>query len=419
MVKGIPATRPGLWLPIGASLLLAFIGWRAVGIGMADWWSRQNPEAAMQWRADHAEAALQAAEVAVYSDPQSDSVARWARAAIAAYPLDGRPYRLLADAAGTPANLGKGLHEIAAERSPRDYLSQAWVINAALQAGDFPRAVNMLDRMMRARPEIAHHLTSVLAGIATTPQAQPALADVLARNPPWREPRFGSIVEASSSGMALSGLMREMRARPGGVSAKEQAAWINRMIRDRQYGVAYLAWIESLAPDQQQRIGNVYDGGFELAPTGAAFDWQLGNVTGAQVDRVHVDGASGGASLRIVFDERSREFGHVAQTLLLAPGNYRLGGRERMMGIDEAAALTWALACAESGTSIGQSPNLSGTHDWRDFRSDFVVPASGCEAQRLVLRRPAIASSNVSGVAVFDDLVIERRYGQIVEPARF
>ena len=419
MASATSRAATGVWWPVLFSLLLVFCAWRALGIGMADWWARQNPEAALQWRPDHAEAALQAAEVAVYSDPRSEAVARWSRQAISSYPLDGRPYRLLADTAGMRVNLGKALHEIAAERSPRDYLSQAWVINAALQTRDFRRAVGMLDRMLRARPEIAHHLTPVLAGIASTPEAQPALADALAKNPPWREPRFGSIVEAASSGQALTPLMRELRARTGGVTPQEQAAWINRLLRDGQYGFAYLAWIESLSPEQQQRIGNVYDGGFELLPSGAAFEWQLRGANGVQVDRAHVDDGSGTVSLRIVFDERSRDAGHVGQMLLLAPGSYRFGGRSRMLGIDEGAGLVWRISCTQSGKSIAQSSGLSGSHDWRGFSVDFVVPTQGCEAQQLSLARPVVATSSVAGVAAFDDLTIEKRYAPIVETARF
>ena len=419
MASATSRAATGVWWPVLFSLLLVFCAWRALGIGMADWWARQNPEAALQWRPDHAEAALQAAEVAVYSDPRSEAVARWSRQAISSYPLDGRPYRLLAGTAGMPVNLGKALHEIAAERSPRDYLSQAWVINAALQTRDFRRAVGMLDRMLRARPEIAHHLTPVLAGIASTPEAQPALADALAKNPPWREPRFGSIVEAASSGQALTPLMRELRARTGGVTPQEQAAWINRLLRDGQYGFAYLAWIESLSPEQQQRIGNVYDGGFELLPSGAAFEWHLQDVAGAQVERAWVEGGSGAASLRIVFDERSREFSHVGQTLLLAPGRYRFSGRDRMMGIDEGAGLEWVLSCVESGKQIAQSPRLWGQHDWQMFAVEFEVPAQACSGQRLVLRRPVVAASSVSGVAAFDDLTIEKKYAPIMETARF
>lgn len=400
-----------MWLPIGASLLLAFIGWRAVGIGMADWWSRQNPEAAMQWRADHAEAALQAAEVAVYGDPQSDSVARWARAAIAAYPLDGRPYRLLADAAGTPANLGKALHEIAAERSPRDYLSQAWVINEALRRRDFPRALAMLDRMLRARPEISHHLTAALAGLASTPEAQPAFAEMLARNPPWREIVLPRLIDAGSSGRVLGGLLQALRQREGGVAPAEQTAWFNRLVRDREYGAAYLAWIESLSPDQQQHIGNVYDGGFELAPSGAAFDWQFQDVAGARMDRLPIEGGTGKASLRVAFDERSVWFSHVSQLLLLAPGQYRLSGRERMMGMDEGRGLVWVIACVEDNKPLGQTPRLTGDHAWRAFNVDFEVPVQACAAQQLTLRVPeGSAASTKSGAAAFDDLTIERRY---------
>lgn len=409
----------GVWWPAAISLLLVFAGWRAFGIGMADWWARQNPEAAMQWRSDHAEAALKAAEVANYADPKSEAVARWSRAAISAYPLDGRGYRLLAEAAGTSPSLGKALHEIAAERSPRDYLSQAWVINEALRTGDYPRAVTMLDRMMRVRPEIAHHLNPTLAGLAGTPEAQPALAEALSRDPLWREMRFTSMIGAASSGLALGPLMQELRSKPGGVHANEQAAWINRLIADRQYGVAYLAWIESLSPAQQQRIGNIYDGSFELAPSGAAFEWQFHNVTGAQVERTKIEGGDGEASLRIVFDERSREFAHVAQALLLAPGRYHVSGRDRMMGIDEGAALAWTIACAENGKPLGQSPGLSGSHEWQAFGFDFEVPAQGCEAQRIALRRPASASASVSGVAMFDDLAVERRYAIPAQAAGF
>lgn len=413
MVSGASAPPwAKLLLPIAGTALLAFVGWRSTSIGMADWWARQNPEAALEWRPDHAEAALQAAEVAVYSDAASPVVAESSRSSIAAYPLDGRAYRLLADAPGTPPNLARALHEIAAERSPRDYLSQAWAINDALQADDYARALARLDNMMRARPEIAHHLTPVLAGIASTPEAQAALAAVLSQNPPWRDTVFPRLIDAASSGQVLGALMEDLRARPGGVTAVEQATWLNRLVRDKQYGIAYLAWIASLSSAQQQSIGNVYDGGFEFEPSGAPFDWNFQQVAGAQIEIAAVEGGSGRTSLRIAFDERATQFSHVSQTLLLAPGRYRFSGRERMADMGESRGLMWAVTCVEDGKPLLETARMSGDHDWQAFGADFDVPVLGCTAQQLALRMPPGSESSLAGAAAFDDLAIETRYGE-------
>src|SRR5688500_5726398 len=121
-------------------LLLGWIAWRAVTLGLADHFAGTDPQRALAWRPAHPQALLTraqflaggttvAAPPAERRDPQA--AAGLARRALRADPLPGAGWRVLgqvADAAGDRDGAAR-LYAIAGERSPRDLDAHVWLVD--------------------------------------------------------------------------------------------------------------------------------------------------------------------------------------------------------------------------------------------------------------------------------------------------
>ncbi|KFN48863.1 tetratricopeptide repeat protein [Arenimonas composti] len=424
--------------------VLLFAGWRVLALGMADQLAGVDPARALQWRGDHPGANLRQAErlaaatgavpaagegaasddadaavapaaaASAVADPAAAATAaEHAREALRREPLDGRPFRVLAQLAAAAGDRERAafLNALAIRRTPRDLSAQAWLVDYHLSRGEVAPALARVDALMRVSPPLVAKLTPLMAQLAAVPAAQQALAELLGRQPPWRQRVVIAIARDAADSLAVAPLMDALRNGPGGLSDLELGAWTDRLVRDGQIGKAYVTWASTLPPEHLQRLGNVYNGSFEWAPRRGGFDWRFTRIAGARIDRLAVTGADGQVALRVAFEDRRVPFSHVRQLLALPPGSYRLTGRARPQNLRTQPGLVWEVACfSRPGTPLARTAPLKGHGDWRSFEVDFEVPANGCVGQWLVLRHPAriAAEQRIGGHAWFDDLRITR-----------
>lgn len=392
-------------------ILLALIGWRVLSMGLADHWAGSDPDRALRWQPDHALALVTRAERQADAG-QWQAAAASARAALAADPLQSRGYRVLAeqaDAAGDTARAA-ALFQIAARRLPRDLISQRWLFNHHISAGRLAEALPHLDAMLRAKPELAAAMGEQLALLATLESTQRQFVALLASRPPWRVPTLNQILREAQDLDGLTRFMQLLETAPVPIEPELAPRWEARLMAAQRFETAYLHWVAGLPLAQQARIGNVFNGDFELPISNSGFDWRAGPVAGAQVETLAV--ASGpGLAVRIAFDDQRVPFQQLRQWLVLAPAHYRLQGRLRADDLRSERGLAWSLRCVESGTELAQTEPVHGTRTWQSFTVDFEVPELGCQAQELVLVHLArIASEQqIGGQVWFDDLAIQRR----------
>lgn len=393
-----------------ALLLLAWIAWRVVTLGIADHLARRDPLAALSWRPRHPEAALAAARELAGPAGDRARAEELARESLRSYPLLGGGYRILAELASEPERAGS-LYRVAAARAPRDIRSLAWLSDRALVAGDYRGAMELIDQILRVEPELFGRLFPALTRIAGVPAARHALAAVLREAPPWRVQFLVRMARHTPDLAAVGSVVELLREGSIGLAEPELNAWLERLIAERQWSAAYFTWVHQLPAEYRNRIGNVYDGGFERIPTNRGFDWRFERVAGARMDLAAIEGMGGRQALRVAFEPRRVPFRHVRQLMALPPGKYRLQGRARPQALETERGLVWTVACAEGWTELAGSEPFSGTRPWREFAVDFEVPAPGCGAQWLTLRIPARipAEQRIAGTAWFDDMQVARR----------
>ena len=379
-------------------------------LGIASHRSDTAPAEALQWRPAFPAAVFELEQRHARGESTGPSDAEL-RNAVGRAPLQPLGYRLLARRAeaGKQPERAVALYRLAATRGPRDIPSLAWVARHELQIGDFASALVRFDQIMRVQPEISHRLNQILSAVAAHGPAQRDFARMLKRNPPWREAFLVRLIGRSEAVAPIFPLVETLRTSPPGLSDRELATWIARLGADGQWGAAYLIWVQSLDPEASQRIGNVFNGGFEIEPSHAGFDWDYKNAPGTSISRSQTAGATGNFALRLEFEDGRVKFPKLQQMLALAPGEFRLRGRVRLDDLRSERGLVWTLDCVGTGERLAESAAFSGRREWMPFEVPFVVPDDKCGGQLLVLRLPARvpAETRIGGVAWFDDLSIK------------
>ncbi|HEX4854368.1 hypothetical protein [Arenimonas sp.] len=412
MTDPVPRQRVRRLLLALTTGVLIVLGARALTNSVADHYAISDPERALSWRSDHPEALYRQAQRLADDPAQAEAAADHARRALRANPLDGRSYRVLgtlAESAGNRDEAAK-LFRIAAQRTPRDQLSQAWLLDYHLAEGDLPAAMQNVDLLLRVNPKLFPGMEPMLLSLAGAPAAHDALAERLATSPPWRTRLLQVVANKAPEAAAVAPLFERLRKAEGGLTPAELTPWLDRLGREGQWGRAYLVWVSQLPPERLAGLGNVFNGGFEWEPGQGGFDWRFGRVAGARIDRLPVEGAVDRLALRVAFEDRRVPFAHVRQLLALGPGRYTLSGRARPDNLRTERGLVWTVSCTAGGPPLGETEPLRGNGPWRAFERGFLVPAEGCPAQWLVLRLPARipAEQRIGGRAWFDGLKISR-----------
>ena len=397
----------------GVLILAGFGGLGLLELGMADRYADSDPERALGWRASHPTALVRRGEE-LLAEGRVLEASDLARQALRADPLAARGYRLLAEAALSNGDSQKAedLYRIVARYDPRDLSARIWLLNRHLALLDAASAIADLDALLRAEPRLLPGLQATVIGLASRAETQPDLIRMLASDPPWRKPVLDLVIRQAPDRKAVASLVSQLRAVPGrGFDRTLDQAWIERLIRDKEFTTAYLAWVAGLAANGPRPIANLFNGDFTEPPSNQGFDWRIQAVKGARAEFLPADPPAQGLALRLSFDDQRVAFAHVEQLLLLGPGDYRFHGLVKLEDLHNPRGLVWALVCGEDGRPIASSEALVGTAPWREFAFDFGVPDTACTAQWLRLRLPARipAEQRIEGAIWFDQLRILRR----------
>ncbi len=372
--------------PVALLLALA-LGWKLLGLTLGHVDLHRDPAAAARWAPQDAAAEVALAQRELAAGERA-AAARRARTALRISPLAAGAWRVLGEVAlqRGDAAAAEARFRIAARLDPRDVATQSWLAAAALRAGRLHDALWHLDAVLRVRPGLAPALDPQLLALALAPGAQPAWTAVFAAQPPWAPGFFAwACARPVADNAAVDVLAAALRATPAGPDADEWNAYLERLLGQRRWMDAYLAWVQSLSPAQRAHLDNVFNGDFREPVSNRGFDWRLGYVPGAEL-RVVPRAGTPGSALEVRFlDQRSAFAGQVGELLALAPGTYRLSGLARLDDLRNERGLQWTLSCADDGRRIAATARLRGSQPWRPFDADFRVPATGCGAQWLRL----------------------------------
>ncbi len=351
--------------------------------------------------------------------PSPDAAAAEAslRQRLARNPADATAILLLAlelERQGRRDEADAAMHT-AVRLAPADPQSLLLVAGYFLRAGEEAQALATLRRAVDSAPgEVSGRVWPVFSAALASGRHRAFFDGAARANPSWW-PEFFRYACAHA---ASAGAMQEVyaaRVAAAVATPDERGCLIERLQRDGRWMGAYLVWLNGLPLEQRQRVGYVFNGGFELPLSNVGFDWTVPVQQGAVVATGPGEGITGQQALSVTFGNQRYAGPPVYQYLVLVPGRYRLEGRVRS-DLDAWLGLQWGLYCQEEAgreaRQLAHSEPFAGSTRWRDFLQDFAVPAN-CPAQLLRLELaspkqganvPGTVAIRLKGKVWFDDL---------------
>lgn len=259
----------------------------------------------------------------------------------------------------------------ARRRDPRSIAARYLLADLYLRSGRLRAGLEEISMMTRLLPGATNLLVPGLAVYARTPGAVPELKRVL-REHPNLEPALLSTLAADATNTELVLALANLSAEADGPPAW-QSTLLETLIKTGKYRQARTVWSKFAGPAVP--TSGIYRPDFSPSDAPPPFNWTLGGADGGVAEPL----ARGG--LRVLYYGR-KDVELASQLVVLAPGRYNLAMLVRGSSGPE-GQLRWAVRCLPSKKAILELP--LGAAKRPQVSGSFEVPASGCEAQEILL----------------------------------
>ena len=337
----------------------------------------------------------------------------WTELSLRNDPLNARAFRILGQlsAHNSDEQLATRFMQASSRRSLHEHAAIYWMMRKSYEEGKYHEALHYADALLRLRPNVAEHVMPILGKIAENEQGGGELQKLIATNPPWRRDFFNRLPANITDARTPLQILLSLKNSPDPPTAADLRGYLNFLIGNGFHELAYYAWLQFLPADQLAKVGLLFNGDFEVAPSGLPFDWVFTQGPGTTIKISERPDKQGDHALVLDFGVGRVSSLGVTQLVTLAPGEYRFQGKTNVDVVSQ-RGLQWRIACAgKRKTQIAESPLAQGSSGgWQDFSFTFTVPDADCPAQdvRLVFDALSASEQYISGSVWYDDLQIVR-----------
>jgi hypothetical protein len=325
-------------------------------------------------------------------------------------PLDINAINSIAilDALGSNPKKSEHLVLEASRRSFRDIQSQLSAVNIRLSRREYPQALIHIDAVLRAKPELSDSLFKLLQQLQLNSESLGSLAEVLAKNPPWRQDFLAVVFNDDKKGQDAFRVLSSIRKAGGRVTHDELRSYLSTQFANKNYEIAYFSWLDFLDNDALRSVSNIFDSKFDIPPHNLYFDWNLSPFANVEIGIVPRPGISSDLALRLDFAGGQGNFRHVQQYLKLASGTYKIAGEWRSDNFESPSGLKWEIQCVDNTSVNASSRSLGVSRSWDKFEFAILIPPENCGTQLLHLRSSsdAVLDQKFDGQIYFDNIMI-------------
>jgi hypothetical protein len=338
-----------------------------------------------------------------------DQAAAYSLEAIDRSPIDMIAMRVLGQTrlAKGDAEGGVAAMNMAARGGWRDTKTQLWVIEAALEDGDYETALQRIDGLFRRR-ELGAQLYAALRPALAIRDYRTMLLKQLHDRPDWRFLMLDDFRHAQPAEFdGIEAFFDEQARTPDRFGGDELTPFTERLLEVGLAARARRLWEQSVGPSGKSK-NLIFDSGFTALShrndggRGAPrFTWRLDERAGATIGSAP-DGS--GPALQLEANPRSRVT-VATQVLVLNPGRYRLTTRVMGSGALSIAGYGFAVRCMP-----GSDLAITAEHYVPDRANagvaifEFAVP-EGCPRQDLQVVGAPTAGTR-GAIVYLDDVTL-------------
>ncbi|HEX6376628.1 MAG TPA: hypothetical protein VFZ91_13020 [Allosphingosinicella sp.] len=329
---------------------------------------------------------------------------RMAKEGLSALPLAFEPFFVAARVAEQDKDLPRAiaLTEEARRRRPSHPAIRMQLMIYYTQAQRYREALAEVDVVLRRNAELRPVLLPELTKLIADPRGREALAGILALEPAWREEFFAAAGERKLDAADAQDLYRRVRAlKPNGDVRLERQLILQAQASSGDYAGARRTLLAGLPERERAANQRVFDGAFRGLAAPKPFGWKFEDVDVGRAEPAK----DGGRTYLDVAYFGGRAVNLAEQALALPPGRYTLRANARSDNGVSSGTLLWRIVCLPARNAIGAlDMSRAGPAD-RRFAAAFVVPATGCAGQALILvAEPgdvaAVVNLQVSGLEI-------------------
>ena len=338
---------------------------------------------------------------------------QFAKDALLQDPLNARALRILGQLADYAKDdmRAKSLMALAARYSLRESVATAWMAHESYETKDYPRAIYYSDVLLRTRPNFAASVMPLFGHLAETKEASGELKRLLRTNPPWRPYFFATLPNSVTDARTPLDILLSVRDSANPPSNAELRPYLLALMSHKLYDLAYYTWLQFLPPEELGSAGLLFNGSFDVVPSGLPFDWVITQGSGVTIDMVRMPEQDHGRALFIDFQYGRVEYHSVTQMIMLAPANYQFTAKYKGELIGP-RGLKWRIICGgATATLLGESQMIIGKADgWKEISFNFTVPQGNCRPQIVSLDLDARMASEqlITGPVWFENMQIAR-----------
>lgn len=348
---------------------------------------------------------LRLLELLVPGRTVSPDLARLARDTALAEPLAFEPFFVHARAAEQAGRMPQAimLMEEARRRRRNFAPTRLQLATYYVRSNRLAEMLGEVEVVLRLRPEAAGPAMAELSKLISTRDGRRVLAQTLARQPAWRDQFFAAArARTIRPDDALALLDEARKVQPRSQHKLERQLYVTSLVSAGQVQRARQLWLSMLPEAERSRHVLMGNSGFRGRAAGEPFGWTLKST---DVGRAEIkDSSTQRPYLSVEYFGGSNAL-LAEQLLALPPGAYRLRYELAGESGSSSSRVYWSLTCYPDAPQLLRNEMNRVTASYRPQQAAFVVPASGCDGQRLRLIAeagdvPAPVSLRVAGLEV-------------------